>query len=118
MTSRHCADAADGVDIQRFITVPGVRSTLMIDGIDVKGNFSDTAPIAIGHHSMLGSNCNLVTGSRVPPYSVVAMGSVVVPGLDQDGSLFAGVPAKLKKKIDRSDYVLRTVGAVAPRPRS
>jgi hypothetical protein len=63
----------------------------MIDGIDVKGNFSDTAPIAIGHHSMLGSDCNLVMGPRVPPYSVVAMGFVVVPGLDQDGSLFAGV---------------------------
>lgn len=118
MTSRHYVDASGGVDIQEFVTVAGVRSTFMSHGIDVKDNFLDTAPIAIGHHAMLGSNCNLVMGSRVPPHSVVAMGSVVVPGLDQDGSLFAGVPAKLKKRIDRTEYFLRTVGAVAPRPRS
>lgn len=116
-TSRHYVDASGGVDIAEFATVAGARSVFMSHGIDVADNVLDTAPILVGRYSMVGGGCNLVMGAVVPDYSVVAMGSVVIRGLERTHALYAGAPAQYKKNVPEGAYAKRTKGAVPPRPR-
>lgn len=116
-TSRHYVDASGGVSIGEYATVAGVRSVFMSHGIDVEDNVLDTFPIHVGRYAMVGGGCNLVMGSAVPDYSVVAMGSVVIKGLEQTHSLYAGAPARFKKAIPEGAYMNRTIGAVPARPR-
>jgi len=115
LTSRHYVDASGGVTIGEFATVAGVRSSFMSHGIDVADNVLDTAPIVVGKYAMLGGGCNLVLGAIVPAYSVVAMGSVVIKGLTETHSLYAGAPAKFKKPVPEGAYAKRKFGAVPAR---
>ena len=117
-TSRHYVDASGGVLIGEYATVAGVRSTFMTHGIDVEDNVLDSAPINVGRYAMVGGGCNLVMGASVPDYSLVAMGSVVIQGLDEPYSLYAGAPAKFKRALPVGAYSKRTTGAVPPRTRS
>jgi acetyltransferase-like isoleucine patch superfamily enzyme len=116
-TSRHYVDASGGVRIGEYTTVAGVRSAFMTHGIDVEDNVLDTFPITIGKYAMVGGGCNLVMGATVPDYSLVAMGSVVVKGLTESHSLYAGAPAKLKKALPEGAYAKRITGAVPARAR-
>jgi acetyltransferase-like isoleucine patch superfamily enzyme len=116
LTSRHYIDASGGVSIGAYTTVAGVRSTFMTHGIDVTDGLLDTAPIVIGDRAMVGSNCHLVYGAVVPARSVVAMGSVVIPGLLEEDTLYAGTPARGKKRVSGT-YFRRSIGKVAVRPR-
>jgi len=115
VTNRHYFDVSGGVHVGAFTTVAGVRSSFLTHGIDVTDNVMDTAPIVLGDHSMVGSNCKLVLGATVPARSVVAMGSVVVPGLKEPDSLYAGAPAVRKKAVDIGRYGSRVSGAVPVR---
>ena len=114
-TSRHYVDASGGVAIGDFVTVAGVRSVFMSHGIDVADNVLDIAPIIVGDYAMVGGGCNLVMGAVVPAYSVVAMGSVVIKGLERTHALYAGAPAKFKKVVAAGAYASRRHGAVPPR---
>lgn len=116
-TSRHYADASGGVLIEEFVTIAGVRSVFMSHGIDATDNVLDTAAITVGKYAMVGGNCNFVLGASVPEYSIVAMGSLVIKGLDKPFSLYAGSPAKYKKAVEQGAYFSRRVGAVPPRAR-
>lgn len=116
-TSRHYVDASGGVLIGEYATVAGVRSAFMTHGIDVEDNVLDSFPITVGKYAMVGGGCNLVMGATVPDYSLVAMGSVVIKGLTEPHSLYAGAPAKLKKALPAGAYAKRMTGAVPPRTR-
>ena len=114
-TSRHYVDASGGVIIDEFVTIAGVRSVFMSHGIDVNDSVLDSFPIHVEKYAMVGGCTNFVMGSVVPAYSVVAMGSVVIKGLDVQNGLYAGTPAKYKKAVPMGEYSRRTVGAVPPR---
>ena len=117
LTNRHYIDASGGVRIGRFATVAGVRSVFFTHGIDVSLNGLVTGPIEIGEYAMVGSSVNVALGSTVPGYSVVGMGSTVVPGMTESGMLYVGTPARAKKPVDVSaPYFRRTIGAVPAHP--
>ncbi|TFC12024.1 hypothetical protein E3O19_13810 [Cryobacterium algoritolerans] len=115
ITSRHYFDVSGGVIVGAFSTIAGVRSVFMTHGIDVVDGVLDTKSIEIGEYAMVGGSCSLVLGARVPPYSVVAMGSVVIAGLTESHALYAGAPAKFKKRLDAGVYANRERGPVQPR---
>ena len=54
--------------------------------------------IKIGSNVWLGANVKVLDGITVPNNSIIAAGAVVNKPLDEEG-LYAGVPAKFKKKI-------------------
>lgn len=117
-TNRHYVDASGGVVIGEFATVAGVRSVLMTHGIDVTDATLVTRGIRVGEYSMVGSTTSLVPGSSVPDYAVVAMGSVVVAGLDRPCALYAGTPAEFKKDLNPdARYFTRLTGTIPPRDR-
>ncbi len=58
-----------------------------------------SAPVKIGEASWIGANVTILAGVTVGKYCVVAAGSVVVDDIP-DYTMAAGVPAKIKKKIE------------------
>jgi acetyltransferase-like isoleucine patch superfamily enzyme len=117
-TSRHYFDCSGGITIEQFATVAGVRSTFITHGIDVVSNEQRCAPIVVGRYSLLGSNAKMVPGASVPDHCLVAMGAVVVAGLDKSYALYAGSPAKYKRDLDRaSSYFTRSTARVSVAPR-
>ncbi len=109
VTSRHYMDASGGIRIGEFTTVAGVRSTIITHGIDLQLSRQSVRGCSIGDYALVGSNVKLVPGAHVPDRSLVAMGSVVIPGLDATDSLYRGVPATPAAK--------RLVGKYFSRPR-
>lgn len=121
ITSRHYIDCSGSITIGGYTTVAGMRSTLITHGIDILPNRQTALPITIGSFALVGSNVKLVPGCNVPSRCVVAMGSVVVSGLDDEGYLLAGNPARPKKKVTgayfnrRLGYVLASGADIADR---
>lgn len=114
VTSRHFFDVSGGISIGKFTTIAGARSVFMTHGIDVVSNLLLADSIQVGDYAMVGSSSNLVMGSSVPNYSVVAMGSTIIAGLEQERSLYAGTPAVRKKGIAHAKYWSRPTGRVLP----
>lgn len=115
LTNRHYLDASGGITIGPYATVAGVRSTFMTHGIDTSINRLVTKSISVGEYAMVGSNATFVPGAEVPPYSVVAMGSIVAGHLPVDHSLYTGVATQLRRPVPPGEYHIRTSGAVPPR---
>lgn len=57
------------------------------------------APVIIGHDCWIGAHSTILPGVTIGNYCVVAAGSVVTKDVPS-GSMVAGVPAVLKKKLD------------------
>lgn len=114
ITMRHYVDASGGVRIGAFALLGGVRSVLLTHQIDAQRNCLTVGPIRLGRYSLVSSSTKIVMNSVVPAYSLVAMGSTVIPGLTEEHRLYAGVPAVDKGATD-GDYFRRTSGAVLPR---
>lgn len=112
ITSRHYLDVSGGLHVARFAICAGVRSTFMSHGIDVELGGLVTTAMEVGEYSMVGGNCKLLPGARVPARCVVGMGSVVAKGLEQTDSLYVGSPATFKKTIDIGEFGRRSVGTL------
>ena len=119
VTSRHYMDASGGIRIGDFTTVAGVRSTVITHGIDLMGSQQSVSGCSIGDYALVGSNVKLVPGAHVPERSLVAMGSVVIPGLEAPAALYRGVPATRAKDLPPGRYITRESGPVdLPSPAS
>lgn len=57
-------------------------------------------PIVINNGVWIGANCTILAGSSIPATSIIGAGSVVSKKIEESGSLYAGSPAKLVKKLD------------------
>ena len=53
--------------------------------------------ISIGSHVWIGANATILKGSKIPSESVIGHSSVVNSVLNQSNSIYAGIPAILKK---------------------
>lgn len=56
--------------------------------------------IKIGKGVWIGSNATILGPCTIGDNSIIAAGSVLIPGLYESNSMYAGVPAVLKKKIN------------------
>jgi acetyltransferase-like isoleucine patch superfamily enzyme len=113
ITSRHYIDCSGGVRIGSYTTLAGVRTVILSHQIDVTQNVQTTAPVEVGDYVLVSSNVCMTPGSRVPGSCVIAMGAVVVGSLPAEGALYAGVPAKLKRRgIGDGAYFARSEGVV------
>jgi len=113
LTSRHYVDATGGFSIGSYTTVAGHRSMFLTHGIDIVDSVQTCAPIKIGDYSIVSAGVKIVPGGSVPSRSVVAMGSVILPGLEEEHCLYAGVPARAAKVLSPSSrYFHREKGVV------
>lgn len=114
LTGRHIVDCTAPVLIEEYATVAGYRSQLLTHSIDVYACRQDCRPITVGKYSFVGTGSILVGGAVVPAFCVVAAGSVVTPGLQEERCLYGGVPAKKLKTLGQeAKYLDRKIGHVA-----
>lgn len=110
ITTRHTIDCNGGVYIGDFTTVAGYRTTFLSHSIDVHICRQTAGPIVVGDYCFVGTSCIFVKNSKLPSYSVLAAGSVVTKCLEEEYTLYGGVPAKKIKDLDKEKtlYFIRT----------
>jgi acetyltransferase-like isoleucine patch superfamily enzyme len=112
VTSRHYIDVSGAVTVGAFSTVAGERSVILTHQIDYRESRQTLAAVHIGQYALVSSNVKIVPGASVPDFSVVAMGSVVAPGLIETSCLYAGIPAKPRRRGIHGRYFERLTGPV------
>ncbi|OBA86505.1 hypothetical protein A5642_22460 [Mycolicibacterium mucogenicum] len=99
ITTRHILYCSDEVVIEPYAILGGLRSLVVTHGPDYITCRQLTAPVRIGHHSIVAASCTLLAGSAVPPRCIVAAGTTVPRALDDELTLYAGTPARKVKKL-------------------
>jgi acetyltransferase-like isoleucine patch superfamily enzyme len=113
VTHRHLIDCTDSVTIGEFTTLAGWGSQLVTHGIDVATSRQRSAPIEIGSYCLIGTRCILLKGSKLPDYSVLGAGSVLVHAKSETHKIYSGVPAAPVRDLQPAcNYFHRKTGAV------
>ncbi|MEI6065925.1 MAG: hypothetical protein WCP96_01185 [Methylococcaceae bacterium] len=114
ITNRHLIDCTNRIEIKRFTTFAGFKSTALTHSIDLKECRQSSKPITIGEYCFIGTGCILLGGTIIPDYSVLAAGSTINKPMDSTYSLYGGTPAKFIKSLENEDlqYFKRTTGYV------
>lgn len=114
ITHRHLFDCTDSVLVGAFTTIAGYHSKVLTHTIDLLENRQSCKPVSIGSYCFLGTNSILLSGSRLPDYSVLAAGAVLTDSFPEGHSLYAGVPARPIKKLSEDlAYFKRESGLVS-----
>ncbi|HJZ80288.1 MAG TPA: hypothetical protein VKD91_08075 [Pyrinomonadaceae bacterium] len=100
ITAGHKIDFTDRVEIGRRSIIGGRNSSLWTH------NRQRTLPITIGELAYIGSEIRMAPGSSLPSRCVVGIGSVITKGVEGDGWLIAGVPARPIKVLSAEDQFL------------
>lgn len=111
LTSGHYLDCSATIRIGRWSTLSGRGSTLLTHQIDYVTNQLRADPITVGNRCLINSNVRITPGCRIADGVLVAMGAVIAGNLDDELTLYAGVPAVAKKPID-GKHLHRTVGRI------
>lgn len=113
VTHRHILICNASVEIGRFSSMGGFRSTILTHSIDTVNNRQNAEPIIIGDYCIVGTNCVLLPGSRLPDYSILGAMSLLNKAHTETYMAYGGVPAKPLKALPRdSGYFLRERGYV------
>ncbi|MDP3491720.1 MAG: hypothetical protein Q8R82_01295 [Hyphomonadaceae bacterium] len=113
ITSRHIVDCTDSVQIGAFSTVAGFNTQILTHGIDVTNSRQSSAPVRIGDHCLLGTNCIILKGSVLPNRTILAAGSVFRGAPAEEGALFSGLPATAVRTLPHeSRYFSRAIGPI------
>lgn len=114
VTNRHLIDCTNRIEIKKFSTFAGFKSTLLTHSIDFKECRQSSKPITIGEYCFIGTGCILLGGTIIPDYCVLAAGSTINKPMDNTHGLYGGTPAKFIKSLENEDlkYFKRTTGFV------
>jgi acetyltransferase-like isoleucine patch superfamily enzyme len=113
ITNRHLIDCTSSVRIGAFATVAGFQSQILTHSIDLAANRQSSAPVVIGHHCFVGTNCVLLGGAVLPDCSVLGAKSLLNKAYGETYRLYAGVPARAIKDLPADlAYFTRAVGFV------
>jgi acetyltransferase-like isoleucine patch superfamily enzyme len=103
ITMRHYIDCNGGIYIGAYTTIAGTGSQILTHSIDIYANRQDAKPVYIGRYCFIGTKCILLPGSKLPDYSVLAAGSVLNKPYQDECFLYAGVPARATKKLQKEN---------------
>lgn len=113
ITNRHIIDCTNEITIGRFTTIAGFRSQFLTHSIDLQLNEQRSHPIRIGDYCFVGTGVIVLGGAILPSKSVLGAGAVLSKKFYEESTLYAGVPAKLIKRMNTSDgYFVRSEGFV------
>lgn len=93
IASYHYIDCVDTLELGAHAAIAGFRSTVLTHSIDLVRDKYAAGPVVLGDYAVVMSGCMLLAGTRVPPRSVVAAGSVVDTRLTDELTLYRGNPA-------------------------
>lgn len=113
VTNRHLLDCTNSVAIGAFSTFAGFRSQILTHSIDLAESRQSSAPVVIGDHCFVGTDCVILGGARLPSRSVLGAKSLLNKAHHTEGMLYAGVPAAPIKQLPEGwKYFAREVGFV------
>ena len=95
ITNRHYFDCSGGVLMADWAAFGGLHTVVLSHTLELEKLVSRCEPVRLGDHSFIGSCCTVAAGAVLPDRCVVAMGSVVRPGLTSEETLYGGVPARV-----------------------
>ena len=94
ITVAHDIDCADLVEIGDYSALAGFRCTILTHSLDLVRDRFVTGPVEIGRHAAVMTGATLLSGTRVPPRSIVSAGSVVNTRLREELTFYGGNPAE------------------------
>ena len=114
VTNRHLIDCTSRVTIGAFTTFAGFNSQILTHSIDLEECRQSSAPVTIGDHCFVGTNCVLLGGASLPDRSVLGAKSLLNRAFEQGEYLYGGVPAKPIKAMpaEKMAYFRRETGFV------
>jgi len=113
ITSRHILDCTDRIEIGRFTTFAGYRSTLLTHSIDYRTAKQSCRPIKIGDRCLFGSNVVVLMGAMVADRTVVGAGSIVAGSAEEELGLWVGAPARRVRELTGEEaYFTRQDGHI------
>ena len=102
ITKQHHIDCTNAIHIGDFVTIAGYRSQFLTHSIDIYESRQDSHPITIGDYCFVSTGVIILGGSTLPSFSVLAAGAVLTKPYNEEWTIYAGVPAKPKKVIEKS----------------
>lgn len=113
ITNRHYIDCTDAIVLEQFSLVAGVRSVMLTHSVDLKAGQQACAPIYIGAYCHVGTNCILLPGTSLPPYSALGANSLLNRSLTTSYRLYAGSPARDCGEFEQdAGWFLRETGVL------
>lgn len=113
ITKKHHIDCTNYIHIGDYVTIAGYDSQFLTHSIDIYESRQDSHPIIIGDYCFVSTKVIVLGGSILPSYSVLAAGAVLNKMYNEEWTLYAGVPAKPKRKIPKeAKYFSRYSGFV------
>ena len=113
VTNRHLIDCTNSVTIGSFSTFAGFRSQILTHSIDLAEGKQSSAPVTIGRYCFVGTGCVLLGGAILPDYSILCAMSLLNRDYTDTYRLYAGVPAKPIKALDKDlKYFTRETGFI------
>jgi len=100
ISTRHWIDCTDAITLGPYAVVGGLRSVLMTHTIDVHGWIVRCAPITLGEHTLVSTNCVLLAGTSLPDHSVLGAMSLLRDSPERSYRLYAGNPATEVAELD------------------
>lgn len=113
ITKNHHIDCTNSIIIGDFVTIAGYYTQMLTHSIDLKENRQNSLPIIIEDYCFISTRCILLGGSKLPNHSTLAAGAVLNKNYSESWTLYAGVPAKPIKAIEKTEkYFTRQSGFV------
>lgn len=101
ITKKHHVDCTDEVRVGRFTSIGGYDTQILTHSTDLKTNRQGCHPIRIGERCFVGTRCVILGGSVLPNHCVLGAGAVLNKALEEEWTLYAGVPAREVKKLSK-----------------
>lgn len=99
LTVAHDIDCSDRVVIGDHGAVAGFRCAILTHSLNLVTDRFVTGPVEVGHHAAVMSGCTLMSGTTVPPRSIVSAGSVVNTRLSGELTFYRGNPAEAVRRL-------------------
>lgn len=100
VTNEHRIDFTDRIEVGKFTVIGGRNSSFWTH------NRQATRPIQIGSFAYVGSEVRFAPGARIPSWSILGLGSVVIGSIEDEGCLIAGVPARVIRPLSDEDLAM------------
>lgn len=96
VTSRHNFDCSGIVRIGDMSAVAGQRTTILSHEIDIMRNIQSAGQVVIGERSAVLTNCLVLKGAVLPPYSLLIASSTLIRSreLNPAPGIYGGSPAQ------------------------
>jgi acetyltransferase-like isoleucine patch superfamily enzyme len=117
ITVAHDIDCSDRVELGEYAALAGFHCAILTHSLNLVLDRFVTGPVELGSRSAVMSGCTLLSGTRVPPRSIVSAGSVVTTPLTEELTLYRGNPAEAIRSLPESLRYFHRGEADADTPR-